>query len=133
MSDALKWELAHELGVEGIVATEGWGGVSARNCGNLVKLAIQYAEEALARDYAAQQARSGSAYRQYHPVVETRQSRPDRERAEVAPGYAGPTGYRPPPGGYGADYETGLAAHAGGPGEAFPYWAVEHGPAELRG
>lgn len=48
MSDALKWELAKELGVDHIVATEGWGGVSSRNCGNLVKLAIEYAEKSLA-------------------------------------------------------------------------------------
>jgi len=52
MSDALKWDLAHELGVTDIVAHEGWGGVSARNCGNLVKLAIARAEEAMAKGYA---------------------------------------------------------------------------------
>ncbi|WP_366924751.1 alpha/beta-type small acid-soluble spore protein [Metallumcola ferriviriculae] len=47
MSDALKWELAKELGVNDIVATEGWGGVPSRQCGNLVKLAIQKAEQAM--------------------------------------------------------------------------------------
>lgn len=51
MSDALKWDLAQELGVADIVSTEGWGGVSARNCGNLVKLAVARAEAALARQY----------------------------------------------------------------------------------
>ncbi|WP_026487046.1 small, acid-soluble spore protein, alpha/beta type [Caldanaerobius polysaccharolyticus] len=49
MSDALKYELAKELGVEDIVRTEGWGAVSSRNCGNLVKLAIERAERALAQ------------------------------------------------------------------------------------
>lgn len=48
MSDALKYELAKELGVEDVVRTEGWGSVSSRNCGNLVKLAIERAERALA-------------------------------------------------------------------------------------
>lgn len=48
MSDALKWELAKELGVDQTVATEGWGGVPSRQCGNLVKLAIQKAEQAMA-------------------------------------------------------------------------------------
>ncbi len=52
MSDALKRDLAQELGVADVVAHEGWGGVSARNCGNLVKLAVMRAEEALARDYS---------------------------------------------------------------------------------
>ncbi|HHU29291.1 MAG: small, acid-soluble spore protein, alpha/beta type [Bacillota bacterium] len=47
MSDALKEELAEELGVADIVRREGWGGVSSRNCGNLVKLAIERAEKAL--------------------------------------------------------------------------------------
>ena len=48
MSERLKFELAQELGVSGIVDREGWGGVSARNCGRLVQLAIKRAEEALA-------------------------------------------------------------------------------------
>jgi len=49
MSDQLKYELARELGVADIVQREGWGGVPSRQCGNLVKLAIQRAEEALMR------------------------------------------------------------------------------------
>ena len=36
MSEALRWEIAKELGVDHIVATEGWGGVSSRDCGNIV-------------------------------------------------------------------------------------------------
>lgn len=48
MSEQLKWELAQELGVANVVATEGWGGVSSRNCGNLVRLAIERAERAMA-------------------------------------------------------------------------------------
>jgi len=47
MSDALKWELARELGVADTVAIEGWGGVPSRQCGNLVRLAIEKAEQSL--------------------------------------------------------------------------------------
>lgn len=47
MSDALKEELAEELGVAGLVRQDGWGSVSSRDCGNLVKLAIERAERAL--------------------------------------------------------------------------------------
>ncbi len=47
MSEALKFELAKELGVYDIVQREGWGGVSSRNCGNLVRLAIERAERSL--------------------------------------------------------------------------------------
>lgn len=47
MSDDLKFELAKELGVDDIVEREGWGGVPARQCGNLVAAAIKYAEKNL--------------------------------------------------------------------------------------
>lgn len=52
MSDALKWELAKELGVENTVATEGWGGVPSRQCGMLVRLAIERAERSIANEKA---------------------------------------------------------------------------------
>ena len=44
MSEALKWALAKELGIAHIVAAEGWGGVPSRECGNLVRKAIELAE-----------------------------------------------------------------------------------------
>jgi small acid-soluble spore protein F (minor alpha/beta-type SASP) len=47
MSEKLKYELAEELGVADIVRREGFGGVTSRDCGNLVKLAIQRAEQTL--------------------------------------------------------------------------------------
>ncbi|NLG86718.1 MAG: small, acid-soluble spore protein, alpha/beta type [Firmicutes bacterium] len=48
MSDELKYELAEELGVADIVRREGFGGVTSRDCGNLVKMAIERAERTLA-------------------------------------------------------------------------------------
>jgi len=47
MSDKLKLELAEELGIGDIVRKEGFGPVSSRNCGNLVKKAIERAERLL--------------------------------------------------------------------------------------
>jgi len=47
MSPELKEELARELGFAQELHTEGFGGVSSRNCGNMVKLAIQKAEQNL--------------------------------------------------------------------------------------
>ena len=44
MSDALKFELADELGVGEIARREGFGEVTSRNCGNLVRKAIEWAE-----------------------------------------------------------------------------------------
>jgi len=51
MSDQLKYELAKELGVYDTVMREGWGSVTSRDCGNLVKLAIQRAEKMLVKNY----------------------------------------------------------------------------------
>lgn len=48
MSDELKYELAQELGVASLVDREGWGSVSSRDCGNLVRLAIERAERSMA-------------------------------------------------------------------------------------
>lgn len=49
MSDQLKYEIAKELGVEQIVASQGWGAVSSRDCGNIVTKAIEIAERSLTR------------------------------------------------------------------------------------
>ncbi|TYO97441.1 small, acid-soluble spore protein, alpha/beta type [Desulfallas thermosapovorans] len=48
MSDKLKMELAEELGFADVVRVEGgFGSVSSRDCGNMVRLAIQRAEQSL--------------------------------------------------------------------------------------
>ena len=47
MSDALKEEIARELGVYNTVSSEGWGSVSSRDCGNIVKKAIEMAERSV--------------------------------------------------------------------------------------
>jgi small acid-soluble spore protein F (minor alpha/beta-type SASP) len=48
MSDRLKEELAKELGFYDVVQTEGWGGIRAKDAGNMVKRAIELAEQQLA-------------------------------------------------------------------------------------
>lgn len=47
MSDALKVELAKELGFYDTVQQDGWGGITTRDAGNLVKRAIEIAEQTL--------------------------------------------------------------------------------------
>ena len=49
MSEQLKYEIAKELGVDQIVASQGWGAVSSRDCGNIVSKAIEMAERSLTR------------------------------------------------------------------------------------
>ena len=44
MSNALKYEIAKELGVYDTVKSEGWGSVTSRDCGNIVTKAIEIAE-----------------------------------------------------------------------------------------
>lgn len=51
--------MARELGVSGIVAREGWGGVPTRECGRVVHVAVRIAEEALARRAGVQPANRG--------------------------------------------------------------------------
>lgn len=47
MSEELKYRIADELGVGEKVRTHGWGEVSSRDCGNIVRKAIEIAERSL--------------------------------------------------------------------------------------
>jgi small acid-soluble spore protein F (minor alpha/beta-type SASP) len=49
MSENLKYEIAKELGFYDTIQREGWGGIKAKDAGNMVKRAIQLAEEQMAR------------------------------------------------------------------------------------
>lgn len=48
MSEQFKMELAKDLGIYDTVQRDGWGGITTRDAGNLVKRAIQIAEQTLA-------------------------------------------------------------------------------------
>ncbi|WP_243292582.1 small, acid-soluble spore protein, alpha/beta type [Bacillus sp. FJAT-47783] len=48
MSEEFKYELAKDLGFYDTVINEGWGSIRARDAGNMVKRAIEMAEEQLA-------------------------------------------------------------------------------------
>ncbi|WP_438348316.1 small, acid-soluble spore protein, alpha/beta type [Paenibacillus sp. FA6] len=49
MSEDLKNELAKDLGFYDTVQKDGWGGIRAKDAGNMVKRAIELAEKAAAR------------------------------------------------------------------------------------
>lgn len=53
MSQRLKEEIAKELGFFDVVEREGWGGIKARDAGNMVKRAIEIAEQGLAEQEQA--------------------------------------------------------------------------------
>ena len=48
MSSHFKEELAKELGLYDVVQKEGWGGIKAKDAGNMVKRAVELAQEQLA-------------------------------------------------------------------------------------
>ena len=47
MSNQFKEELAKELGFYDVVQKEGWGGIREKDAGNMVKRAIEIAEQQL--------------------------------------------------------------------------------------
>ncbi len=47
MSEGFKEELAKELGFYDVVQKEGWGGIKAKDAGNMVKRAIEIAQQQL--------------------------------------------------------------------------------------
>lgn len=50
MSEQFKEELAKELGFYDTVQKEGWGAIRSRDAGNMVKRAIEIAEQQLAKE-----------------------------------------------------------------------------------
>lgn len=49
MSEQFKEELAKDLGIYDTVQREGWGGIRTKDAGNMVKRAIQIAEQNASR------------------------------------------------------------------------------------
>jgi len=49
MSEQFKYELAKDLGFYPTLQREGWGGITTRDAGNMVKRAIEIAEQSLAQ------------------------------------------------------------------------------------
>lgn len=68
MSEELKRELAKDLGFYDTVEKEGWGGIRAKDAGNMVKRALEIAEKTLAQQAQAQQALQVQA--QQRPLIQ---------------------------------------------------------------
>ncbi|WP_090239549.1 small, acid-soluble spore protein, alpha/beta type [Fictibacillus solisalsi] len=49
MSEQFKMELAKDLGFYDTVQQEGWGGIKSKDAGNMVKRAIEIAQQNLSR------------------------------------------------------------------------------------
>lgn len=61
MSEGFKYELAKDLGFKQKVEQEGWGAITTKEAGNMVKRAIQLAEQSLAGSNTAKQPPQGAA------------------------------------------------------------------------
>lgn len=48
LSPQVKEEIAKELGFYDVVQRDGWGGIRARDAGNMVKFAVELAQKQLA-------------------------------------------------------------------------------------
>ncbi|WP_068675843.1 small, acid-soluble spore protein, alpha/beta type [Oceanobacillus sp. Castelsardo] len=48
MSNQMKEEIAKELGFYDTVQRDGWGGITARDAGNMVKRAVEIAQQSIA-------------------------------------------------------------------------------------
>jgi hypothetical protein len=62
MSEDFKYELAKDLGFYETVQKEGWGGIKAKDAGNMVKRALQIAEQTLKQQAGAQQSQQQPQY-----------------------------------------------------------------------
>ncbi|WP_275983540.1 small, acid-soluble spore protein, alpha/beta type [Paenibacillus hamazuiensis] len=54
MSESFKYELAKDLGFYDTIQKDGWGGIRTKDAGNMVKRAIQIAEQAAKQQYGQQ-------------------------------------------------------------------------------
>ncbi|AFC33725.1 SspF [Paenibacillus mucilaginosus 3016] len=62
MSEEFKYELAKDLGFYETVEREGWGGIRTKDAGNMVKRAIQIAEQTLVRQQQGMQSSAQQGY-----------------------------------------------------------------------
>lgn len=94
MSEDLKKELARDLGFYDTVQKEGWGGIKAKDAGNMVKRAIQIAEQAAAKQYQAQQQAAqvqAPPAQSYRPTPQPNASGQSYAAAQPNPGAAAST------------------------------------------
>ncbi|MBO9605898.1 MAG: small, acid-soluble spore protein, alpha/beta type [Paenibacillaceae bacterium] len=63
MSESFKYELAKDLGFKQKVERDGWGAITTKEAGNMVKRAIQLAEQSLAGSPSQAAPQSGAAAR----------------------------------------------------------------------
>lgn len=91
MSDSFKNELAKDLGFYDVVQREGWEGIRTKDAGNMVKRAIQIAEEQLAKQYTTSAPSPQTSYNQsnYTQPSYTQQAPTYNQQVVQTPQYYG--------------------------------------------
>lgn len=103
MSEEFKFELAKDLGFYDTVIREGWEGIRTKDAGNMVKRAIQIAEEKLAQDYQRQRGGMGASVYGSQPIGTTGYAQQPPQNYGMGAGGSYRPGYAAaqPGGGYG--------------------------------
>ncbi len=86
MSEGLKYELAKDLGFYDKVEKEGWGGITTKDAGNMVKRALQIAESAVSQKAAPAAAQKEAPRAAAYPM-------PSAPTAGTAGGYPSAAAY----------------------------------------
>ncbi|CAG7656309.1 hypothetical protein PAECIP111802_06348 [Paenibacillus allorhizosphaerae] len=114
MSEEFKYELAKDLGFYETVQREGWAGIRTKDAGNMVKRAIQIAEQTLAQQQQQQRSpQNAASYGQPAYAQPLPSSMAARPQYAAAPAYIPVTAqpYMQPSGAgmqqpYGSQYQT---------------------------
>ncbi|MDQ0892051.1 asparagine N-glycosylation enzyme membrane subunit Stt3 [Paenibacillus sp. V4I9] len=91
MSESFKYELAKDLGFYDVVQREGWEGIRTKDAGNMVKRAIQIAQEQLVKQYSP----GASTINQMHSTTQSTYSQPNLNQTNYSQPTSNPSSYTP--------------------------------------
>lgn len=91
MSESFKYELAKDLGFYDVVQREGWEGIRTKDAGNMVKRAIQIAQEQLVKQYNP----AASSVNQMHSTTQSTYSQPNYNQTNYSQPASNPSSYTP--------------------------------------
>lgn len=122
MSENFKYELAKDLGFYDVVQREGWSGIRTKDAGNMVKRAIQIAQEHLAKQYVSAPNNVQTTPSNYRQTTASQPAFNGQGNTNYTPSYnshhqqqTGPMNY--PPTGYQQSYQQS------GQGTQRPYYS----------
>lgn len=125
MSDSFKYELAKDLGFYDTIQKEGWGGISTKDAGNMVKRAIQIAET------SSQQVQQNRGAQQHKPRPQSQPEMSAQHSAVVSANPSGDATQRPSRKASSFDTQTQSKEMLGQKGQYFAGYPNESGSPDL--